>query len=329
MKLFSLILCLGILCVTTASRGLPQPHHLHKRQDDSSEACGQAVLNDVCTSGYYQDYATLSLECNDRETAEILLKGCQSSPSGTFCTFLDTEELEPAVTTACGSSPTTCSSDCQDLLTTTRADLGCCVTFFNYTDASAFDNSLWSLCNVEVVNDKECASAGPIQLPDSTTVDPTCTATDIFFSRFLEISCQIQYVESLLDAIMDIEECDLSTIGINNLCSVNEEGEYCELVRDNTADSSIISDAFAYCANTSTCDPLCSQTLNNITSCCFITQYNETNEDQYDWLSYEFWSRCGLDSPGFCEPEFINGATIFKAPAIWFIFAVVLVVLWY
>ena len=178
MKLFSLILCVA-MSIATASRGLPLPHHLHKRQDDSSEACDQqAVFNDECTNGYYQDYATLLLERNEREIAESIQKSCRSSPSGTLCGNLDNNELGPAVTTACGSSPTTCSSDCQDLLTTTRADLGCCITYLNNTDfrdASAFDNSLWSHCNVEVLTDQECASAGTFQLPDTFKVDPTCT----------------------------------------------------------------------------------------------------------------------------------------------------------
>ena len=329
MKLFSLILCVGMLCITTASRGLSQPHHLHKRQDDSSEACKQVVFNDECTSGYYQDSATLSLECNDNETAEIVQKACESTPSGTRCAALDNDELEPAVTTACGSSPTTCSSDCQDLLTTTRADLGCCIPYFNYTDAPAFNNSLWSLCNVEVVNDQECASAGPIQLPDIFTVDPTCTTNNnSFYAHLMEITCRAQYVESLFDAIMKSEECHINIS--SNICSVNEEGEYCELVRDYTAEMSIIAAASTNCADTSTCDPLCTQSLNTITSCCFITQYNGTSSGyQYDWLSYEFWTRCGLDSPGFCETKFINGAAILKAPGIWFIFAVALVVLRY
>ena len=328
MKLFSLVLCVGMLWITTASKELPQPHHLHKRQDDSSEACDQAVLNDVCTSGYYQDYATLLLECNGRETAKILQKGCQSSPSGTFCALINNDELGPAVTTACGSSPTTCSSDCQDLLTTTRADLGCCITLFNYTDAPAFNNSLWSLCNVEVVSDQECASAGPIQLPDSITVDPTCTTNNNSFStRSQEITCRAQYMESLFDTIMEFEECDISISDINDLCSINEEGEYCQLVQDDTAERFIITDASTNCADTDICDPLCTQSLNNITSCCFITQNNGTL--RYDWLSYEFWSRCGLDSPGFCETKFTNGAVILKAPGICTIFAVSLVVLLY
>ena len=35
-----------------------------------------------------------------------------------------------------------------------------------------------------LVNDQECASAGPIQLPNSITLDPTCMATDnSFYAR--------------------------------------------------------------------------------------------------------------------------------------------------
>ena len=200
---------------------------------------------------------------------------------------------------------------------------------------------------MEVVTDQECASAGPIQLPDSITVDPTCNTLDSIFTRFLDISCQAQYVESQLDAILESEEeCDQVIDSINNICSVNEEGEYCELtqllLQDDDFDA--YHDALINCNDTSTCDPLCTLTLNSITSCCFITEFNGTfSQNQYDWLSYEFWSRCDLRSPGFCETKFTNGATtdtngattntngatIFKAPAIWFIFTVALVVLRY
>ena len=300
MNFLSLVLCVGILHITTASRGLPQPHHLHKRRGESGDnSCAVALIAETCSSGYDQGRANVELECNQSAAAENIQRSCQSSSSGTICGGVDTSTLFQTVNATCGSSPTTCSSDCQDLLNTTRAELGCCLTYITMIDrgiATALSNSLWSLCEVELVTE-ECAQ-GPIQLPE-TDIDPTCGDPERQERLYNEVFCRTQYLDSLQDAF---QLCDLEAP-----CAVNEEGQYCFIATDLNAE---LNAASTNCNDTSTCDPLCTEVLDNITSCCFISIYNMTS--RYDWLSYEFWSQCGLTSPGFCESRFnddpVNGS---------------------
>ena len=282
-----------MLCITTTSRG---PHHLHNSQDVAN-ACGAAVESNRCMNGYYQSYVIVLLECGLREEAVGLAEHCQSSSSGTICGSVNTDILSQTVTTECGSSPTTCSSDCQGLLTAIRAKLGCCISYLNNTDnrddVSAFNNSLWSLCDVELVTEK-CTSG--LNLPN-TTVDPTHCPLDKFYE---EVFCRTQYFES--DRITIAENCKFDPFDLDDLCTVNEKGKYCHAYEPNAHG------AFSNCADTSTCDPLCIESLSKITTCCFINEYNGTeNTGKYDWLSYEFWSQCGLNSPGFCKTKLTNG----------------------
>ena len=319
-----------MLCITTASRELPQPHHLHKKQDDTgdTDACDAAINNNRCMNGFYQRFATLFLECDHRETAEAYANNCKRSSSGIFCGSVNVDTISDTINTSCGRSPTTCSSDCQALLTSTRAKLGCCINYLNNTnigDNSGFDYSLWSLCNVELVTE-ECAPG--LNLPN-ITIDPTCTGLDD--NRFYaEALCRAQYFESERDIIA--KNCKIDPfVDDNDTCTVNEEGKYCEA--DNNDDpNDIYNTTFSNCADTSTCDPLCIESLSKITTCCFINEFNGTEDAvKYDWLSYEFWSRCGLNSPGFCKTKLTNGpllysgAAILKAPGIAVILAVAMV----
>ena len=297
-----------------------------------TDPCTAGMLYSQCTSGYYQNEVNISLACNSREIAEFYQKNCQSSSSGLLCGAVQTyTSLEEPITTTCGSSPTSCSSDCQDLLTTIRAELGCCANVLNDTNfgtvATVFNNSLWSLCNVEPVTE-EC-EPGPITLPE-IDIDPDCDAFSIRARKRDEVTCRTQYLESLRDAT--IESCGFyPNVFDSDRCAVNEEGMYCDAIPNDDFFVSI--DASDNCADTSTCDPLCINILRNITSCCFINENNSTS--RYDWLSYDFWSQCGLTSPGFCELKFndelVNigtggnddigtggndGAAILKAPGI-------------
>lgn len=57
------------------------------------------------------------------------------------------------------------------------------------------------------------------------------------------------------------------------------------------------------------CDPLCIESLgdlNNGTGCCLNSQFNES---QTEFLSFEFWSQCGLTTPGNCEPRLTDDPT--------------------
>ena len=62
--------------------------------------------------------------------------------------------------------------------------------------------------------------------------------------------------------------------------------------------------AAAACLDTSICEPECISTLNSVLStfgCCFISGNNGTDSPPMSFLSYDFFQRCGLTSPGPCD----------------------------
>ena len=177
--------------------------------------------------------------------------------------------------------------------------------------ASSFTYSLWSNCGVETIT--ENCSSSTIKL-EPARIDPTCTE-DTFGERTLSIFCRKEYVEDLRERLSDTEECQgFKSIYSGDVCNVNSFGTYCALLDDELSNN--FTAASSSCRNTSTCYPLCTETLNNITNtvgCCFNDRYNDTNNPRPDWLSYEFWSRCSLKPPEPCK-EFLNdAATIIKA----------------
>lgn len=134
-------------------------------------------------------------------------------------------------------------------------------------------------------------------------IDPTCTESDFLNRLYFRVVCKTEFLESARRVLQTVsEDCralDGYNEGLDVTCAVNELGRYC-------AEDDLFpqySTATDNCRNTSMCDPLCIEILNTIT-CCFIDQYNQTEDIQTEWLSYEFWQQCGLTSPGFCETRF-------------------------
>ena len=280
-------------------------HPLHKRQ---LGPCLDIAVRELCTGGTYQDWATLALRCNDSEMAHSLQDGCSINSMGRFC-------LEPDLThisDRCGISPTTCSPECRDLLTTTRAELGCCVKVLNRSSnvPPHFLYSLWSLCSMEPVTE-DCTS--PITLPQ-TEIDPTCTES-VYRERFFsEVVCKRSNVEPVRAKIA-AEGCEDRSQGV---CSVNAAGQYCGIISPNIA---LFQEASENCRDTTVCEPICMQTLSSITvtdGCCFTDEYNHTASQEparVDWLSNEFWSRCGVTPPGICQERISGQAFIHTVAA--------------
>ena len=323
-----LLLCVSVICTTsaagsynyghpllmnakTAAKGLPQPHNIHKRQADiEQDICYAKQVEDICTSGYYEDYAYVVAQCNRTGLAIEIQDSCRSNSKGDICGIfgIDSQRFE----SECGSPPTTCSSECRELLTTTRAEWGCCMNIFNSSNSDFssdwFRYSLWSLCGVEPVTE-QCAPSS-FNLPKA--VDPTCTERELDERLHSHVLCRREYIESqgALDSCS--EEIDLE-----RTCSVNRQGVYCNALPSFNFLQTI---AYTICRDTSTCDPLCIATLNNITDtigCCFITEFNSTMDTtRLEYLSYEFWQRCGLTSPGFCAVRLTDGPRISDAAAI-------------
>ena len=301
----SILLC---LCITisaghkahhvSTSKGLP----LLKRQ--AQDQCPNILAREICTNGFYEDYAFLAAQCFQRAVAQSFQDVCSVNAMGRVCIAIDTPGPD-FIESACGHSPTTCSSGCASALTNLRADLGCCVNAYNATDNTTdserseqfgYSYSLWSLCDVEPVAER-CTPS--FDLPTGT--DITCNPLSFREQLYSRVQCRAEFLDSLRRALTS-EGCpDEVSAGIVRSCSVDSGGEYCAL-RDNLNDQ--MDSASTNCPNTDNCDESCINTLNSIvdmSGCCFISEFNSSSEEPRDFLSYEFWQRCGLTSPGFCE----------------------------
>ena len=342
MEVISLILC---LCITNAAgsyfhghplhesaglKGLSQPH-VSKRQanSDQEEVCSNLGIQVLCTNGAYGEYAIVLAQCSESRPTALFFQGfCTENSVGTICATIaepetDTDRLEDA----CYNS-TICSNECRVLLNEHRTRLGCCVNAYNSTyplSAKPFiySYSLWSLCGVEPITE-QCTPN--FDLPDSSTCNQQefQKVQDQLYSR---VFCNREILEATNNAL-NAEGCDPPfNFDDTSVCLVDEQGNYCD-ARDDLYD--LANRASDDCHNTTSCDPTCIETLNDIISiagCCFISEFNNTEDYYYprEWLSYDFFQSCGVSSPGFCTQKFVSAAGIPKVFGVAIAFAIALV----
>ena len=128
------------------------------------------------------------------------------------------------------------------------------------------------------------------------------------------VFCRTEFLDDQRDLGVSCGK-NIEDLEYSSLCAVDENGNYCDLSSNMN---------FAACTDTRMCDPLCTETLTNLTSmfgCCFISEFNSTSTGSSpSYFSYEFWKRCGLTSPGFCDlkldnsPSRISNAVALKIP---------------
>ena len=305
---WSILVFLSTLSLTTCSARFWHPSSLRAKRQ---ELCSDRINKEICTNGLQEEYAYLADQCNQPDVAQFIRDVCRSNENAVLCGTIDTYDDTQQVSRACNLSlapdSSECADECRSLLASIRAEYGCCMTIINSTTPSnfiqdddvAFGYPLWSRCGVETVRE-ECPPS-PFAAPEEA--DPTCTSDGEFQRRFTEnVLCRTEYLNGLRDLVIS---CSGSTEDIDSpsQCAIDENGDYCQ-------DGDVFSVEFTAsqsCRDTSVCDPLCVEALRNFTSafgCCFVTLLNSTSggeETQREWLSYEFWQRCGLTSPGFCE----------------------------
>jgi hypothetical protein len=290
--------------VSVSSKALSQPHAAG--QDSDKEAvCNDVRVTSICTNGYYEDYAYVATQCFGRSAAQNIQDVCSRNSMGTLCATID----EPDTTTirdACSDSSTICSRQCRDLLNDVRNRLGCCVSGYNYTTdpQSIYRYSLWSLCSVEPIAE-QCTPSFP--LPDFI---PGACNTNFEEQLYSRVLCRTEFLESANNALWQTPGCTpfFDTRDPRLICEVDEQGRHCDLQNNIYYQTyhKLFDRASTACPSNDTCDSSCINTLNEITSaagCCFFSKFNSTHEER-DWLSYDFWQRCGLTSPGFCEQRF-------------------------
>jgi len=293
------------------------------------------TANAQCESGLFQASTDLTLRCGEPTSASVFQNGCQRNTNGDYCglTAAYIGEVN-SITSTCESSLTgDCTDDCRSLLMGIRDALGCCVnSFFNEsTDHDGipslyrrdeFSYALWSNCGVETVTDECTASIVQVRRND---ISPDASGN--YVAENGNLQCTRKYLEPIVDALRDADGCEVFANGNMEQCGVNESGEHC-----NTLITELVPlflKAQSAC-NETTCDESCEQalmTLRSNGSCCVNTLWNNsltpislaqfTGEDSgYPFLSYEFWSDCGLETLELCETKLIDGATYLKASGV-------------
>ena len=293
----------------------PSAASISKRQ--SLAACQQLVIRERCSNGLRQAAANAALDCDMLDVAEQFRGDCQRNSMGEFCDL----EIELSfdytynITVACGSSVTTCSSECRDQIMLARNALGCCINVgLNDSSSSVytpeqFTYALWSTCSVEPVTE-EC-SPSTVNLRQRS--GRPCTEV-AYIEQTLSIWCTRRFVEPVLEKLAATPGCELtlqSTLKTLELCAVNEEGQFCILKHPVLFDHDQYQNVSDICDDVETCEPACNealQSLNNTFGCCINYFYNDSLTGNLmpiaNWLSFDFWTQCNLTTPGFCETRF-------------------------
>ena len=326
-NLFLLLLGLSALSVVSTER--------LKRQNTIQENCALALILDSCTSGAYEDVSYLISLCTQVEdalsTARMLQGYCRTDSNGVYCAnFL--ANIDPLRET-CNAFIHTCDPECRDVLASTcpsgcsealtsvRAEIGCCGRVFNEIGFPELNYDLWALCGVEPWPDTDLCGPSTFELPARNLSHPLCLQSDLQGSVQFNVICKAEFLDSQRNALLATEGCE-SSVSILDVqtaasCAVNEGGSYCDSISNLLSEH--LTTASSNCMNTSVCDPLCIDTLEIITrsvGCCFITVFNSSTDPTdpaREYLSYEFWQRCNLTSPGFCGVRLNNSTSRISA----------------
>ena len=201
-----------------------------------------------------------------------------------------------------------CSAECRNALEAFGSDFGCCVRSepqFSQDDlAKTLTPLLWSQCGVTL---PEPCEDTPLESPAATT------SCGFFcgFSVFIGLECR--HVGSKLLEIY--EDCG-DTGSANELrqqCGFNQKGQSCGLSLDFiTTQRDTVFSTYNKCyrfLSARECAPECRgalESLKNKFGCC-VNNLNTTSaissqeEIGAFVTSYELWSACDVESPGFCS----------------------------
>ena len=296
------------------SKGEVEYHKIHKRQADPDQyrRCQGTIWTQQCTSGLIQELADLALQCGQFQAAQYSFNGCQRNPMGVYCGIAVGHEItgeKDAILAACRGS--ICTQQCRNLLMNIRNELGCCInvilndTSSQFYNPTAFSYSLWTSCGVEPVPN-DCTST---LMQRSISIDPSCNLNTLI-KRQHPLLCSTRYIEPILEALANENDCETYSQVTREQCGVNEAGVPCYA----TDVITLFAAASSVCTTTTRCSADCRASLQSIRSsagCCINNVFNGSAAEQFGSqhpLTYEFWRRCGVTTPGICEAQF-NSAT--------------------
>ena len=173
-----------------------------------------------------------------------------------------------------------------------------------------FTHDLWSSCNVDPVTEECSSSTVTIPRPNSESCP-----LDTLLERIAEVSCDPRYSQPIVDALSRAQGCELVRQLMLEQCSINEAGQLCAVELQNLLRLTSSITISGVCDDTSTCSQACSQQLQALrgsSGCCINTNIVNGSlvgilAPREEWLSYDFWLRCGLTTPGVCERS-LSGA---------------------
>ena len=146
-----------------------------------------------------------------------------------------------------------------------------------------------------------------------TLIDPSCTPLS-YDERSESLTCSARYIEPVLEALANDNDCEIYSQATREWCGVNEAGVPCYALDE----ISIYNNVNSVCTTTTSCSSDCRDSLQSIRSsagCCINNIFNgsafEIVNVSDPIFTYEFW-RCGVATPGICEAQF-NSATTNKA----------------
>ncbi len=301
-RLLLFVLSVSALCATctssghllgngiTLSRAQTEAHKILRRQDPLSQIseCLMLISSRNCNNGLGQELADNLQGCNESVVAQSAQANCERNSMGTYCVSAGQSHLTIVINSCVRTSTSpNCSSDCRNALVDARSELGCCFNALNMSASSILNYDL-SDCDVEPVTE-ECRTS-TIKLR-SIPIDPTCNNVSLP-QRLWPITCTLSYKGMPYPA--------------ETTCHANKEGTYCLPLIEENDDFTRVSQS---CQDTSACNSLCTTSIKNLfdsMGCCVNSIYNATAlGPRVSWLSYEFFSRCGLESPGLCQEVLI------------------------
>ncbi len=267
-----------------------------------------------CINGLGQESADILQGCNESVMAQSAQANCERDSMGTYCVAAGQSHLANVISSCVRTSTSpNCSSDCRNALVDARSELGCCVNALNMSASVALNYSVWSGCDVEPVAE-ECR-ASTIKLR-SIPIDPTCNNIPLP-QHLWSIVCRQNYVKDVRNALSATRGCQDYPYPGGTTCHANKEGTYCFPLIGEIDDFTRVSES---CGDTSACNSLCTTRIRNLfdsIGCCVNSLYNTTAfGPSASWLSYEFLSRCGLESPGLCQDVLNNADTRLNASSI-------------
>ena len=292
-----------VLCTWLAQTQCLAPFGEDREQTPLDE-CKSLAVSAECSTSFAQYFIDRVTQCNSlgRSAAVEFEKKCRKNEAGKYCGQVVNNVRN--VETSC-----ICPTECSNSLIKLVMQNGCC--------SSKFDSlqSNFSFCGVDFPS--PCPPTS-LNIPTSSSSDPSCTATNDFISLLTEFHCSPEYLP-VLDSL-DSNNCSDIVQETEILCS-KQDGEFCINELSDILTSPAVLNAVQNCPSTKNCSSSCGESLNNVSSnlgCCFhILGTSFVAKKSLSDASSPFsiisnnglWQECGIPPPAVC-PSSAAGNTV-------------------